>query len=43
MLSGVGAADGRDGRAAGNDELVCGACLIRRTRLSHDEVVKIQS
>ena len=42
VLPAVDAADGRDGRAAGDDELVGGARLVRRARLGHHEVVEVE-
>ena len=42
MLAAVGAADCRNGRPAGDDELVGGASLVGGTRLRHHEVVEVQ-
>lgn len=42
MNSGVGAADGRDGRSAGHDELVVLALVIGGLRLRQHHVVKVE-
>ena len=43
MDAGVGAANRRDGRTAGNDELIVLALMIRRVGLSQHHVIKVKS